>query len=78
MRQSGISWTEFESPQALKAQVIQALAQTLLDRSEQFGLHLGDVEGLLALAEAREAETPTEPDQRRGAGRGGVILDRRT
>jgi hypothetical protein len=78
LRQSSVSWTEFESPQALKAHVIQALARMLLDRSEQFGLHLGDVEGLLALAETGEAETPTEPDQRRGAGRGGVILDRRT
>ncbi|MCR4408493.1 MAG: DUF4062 domain-containing protein [Anaerolineae bacterium] len=49
LRRPGVAWTEFESPQELKAQVTRALAQVVLDRGEQFGLHLQDVEALLAL-----------------------------
>jgi hypothetical protein len=76
LRQSDVAWTEFESPQELKAQATRALAQVILDRGEQFGLHIDDVELLLALVEAEEEETPAEPDRRRGAGRDGVILGR--
>jgi hypothetical protein len=78
LRQPDVTWIPFESPQELKVQVTRALARTLLDRGEQLGLHLGDVEGLLALVEAEEEETPAGPDQRRGAERGGVILGHRT
>jgi hypothetical protein len=39
------------------------------------GLHLDEVEALLALVGAEE-ETPAEPDRRQGAGRDGVILGR--
>jgi hypothetical protein len=74
-RQSGVSWTDFESPQALKAEVSQMLAQVLLDRGEQLGLNLTDVERLLALTGQEDGE-PAEPDRRRGAERGGVILRR--
>jgi len=78
LRQSDLLWTEFDSPQELKVHVTQALAQAVLDRGEQFGLHLDDVEPLLALmgAGAEEGETPAEPDRRQGAGRSGVILGR--
>ena len=58
----------------LKAHATQALARMLLDRGEEFGLHLEDVEGLVELVEREEAETPAEPDRRRGAGRDAVIL----
>jgi hypothetical protein len=75
LRQAGMTWTEFESPQELKAQVTQALAQALLDRGEELGLHVEDVEALLTLAQSKD-KTPAEPDRRRGAGRGGVILGR--
>ena len=47
-----VAWTAFETPQELKAHATQALAQTLLDRGEEFGLHLDDVEGLMGLVEA--------------------------
>ncbi|HEY66970.1 MAG: hypothetical protein DRI79_00375 [Chloroflexi bacterium] len=78
-RSSDVTWTEFQSPQELKAQVTRALAQALLDRGEQFGLHLDEVEALLALIGTEEEEGAfAEPDQRRGAGRGAVILGRGT
>jgi len=78
LRQSDVEWTAFQSPQELKAQVTRSLAQAVLERAEQFGLHLDEVEALLALVgtEEEEEETPAEPDRRRGAGRGAVILGR--
>jgi len=75
LRQSAVAWRPFESPQQLKALVRRALARILLDQGEQLGLHLDEVEALLALVGAEE-ETPAEPDRRRGAGRDGVILGR--
>jgi hypothetical protein len=75
LRQSDVAWTPFESPQELKALVVRALARILLNRGEQLGLDLDEVEALLALVGAEE-ETPVEPDRRRGAGRDGVILGR--
>jgi len=74
LREWDVAWQEFESAQELKALAMQALASAVLDRGEQFGLHVDDVKGLLALVEAEEAETPAEPDRRRGAGRDAVIL----
>ena len=97
LRQSDVRWTEFQSPQEFKTKVSRSLAQLMLDESERFGLHMSEIEPLLALAEAEksdksdkgaaslpstswadEQEKPTEPDRRRGAGRGGVILGRGT
>lgn len=77
LRESRLAWREIESAQELKAHVIRDLAQTLLDRSERFGFDLGDVEGLLGLVQVEDEVAPGEPDRRRGAGRGAVILDRR-
>lgn len=76
-RQAGVTWTEFETLQELWEHVTRALAQALLDHGEEFGLHLDEVEGLLALVQS-ETKAPAEPDGRRGAGRGGVILGRGT
>ncbi|MBN1812707.1 MAG: hypothetical protein JXA14_12795 [Anaerolineae bacterium] len=76
LREAGIAWTPFESPQALKAHATQALAQVLLDQGETFGLHVDDVDGLLAVL-GKEDEAPSDrPDRREGAGRSGVILGR--
>ena len=75
LRRLDVAWTEFESPQELKAQVTRALAQAMLDRGEQLGLHLQDVEALLALVKSGK-ETAADIDQR-GAERGGVILEAR-
>ena len=77
LREWHVAWTEFDSPQELKALATRTLAQALLDRGEQFGLHVDDVEELLAVVEAEGEEAIAEPDRRRGAGRGGVILGQR-
>lgn len=76
-RQAGVTWTEFETLQELKDHVMRTLAQALLDRGEEFGLLLEDVEGLLALVQSK-TQAPVESDGRLGAGRGGVILGRGT
>jgi hypothetical protein len=75
LRESGVAWEPFESPQALKAKVTRVLAQTSLDRGEELGLHVNDVSRLLAVLQ-EEQETNNEPDRRKGAGRSGVILGR--
>lgn len=62
----------FASPAALKGRFAQALTKVLLDGGQRFGLHLDDVTRLLA--EVEKEEGPAEPDQRHGAGKGGVIL----
>ncbi len=77
LRRSEVEWTAFESAAQLKAQVTPAIAGALLDQGEHFGLHLPEVEALLEVAETEvEKKTQAEPDRRRGAGRGGVILGR--
>jgi hypothetical protein len=75
-RDAGIAWEPFESPQALKAHATQALAQMLLDQGETFGLHVDDIDGLLAVLGKKDEEPSGKPDRRKGAGRGGVILGR--
>jgi hypothetical protein len=76
LRKSSVTWSDFRSPAELKQHVTQSLAKLLLDQGEQFGLHLGDVEGLLLeAAQTRDPETDL-PDDREGAGRSGVILRR--
>jgi hypothetical protein len=74
LRESGIAWTSFESPQALKTHATQALAQMLLDQGEMFGLHVDDIDGLLAERDRKDEPSPDKPDRREGAGRGGIIL----
>jgi hypothetical protein len=74
-----VTWTAFDLPQELKTHITQALARTVLDRGEQFGLSLDDVQALLTLAGAKEeGGESSETERRRGAGRGGVILGRET
>lgn len=79
LRRSNEEWTIFETALELKRDVKQALAEMILDRGEHFGLRMNEVEALLRIAEAEEEDdTSSEPDRRRGAGRGGVILGRGT
>jgi hypothetical protein len=76
LRESGAAWTPFESPAELKAHATHALAQMLLDHGENFGLHVDDIDGLLAVL-GKESEAPSDkPDRRKGAGRSSVILGR--
>ena len=74
LRESGIAWTSFESPYALKTHATQALAQMLLDQGEMFGLHVDDIDGLLTVRDRKDEPSTDRPDRREGAGRGGIIL----
>jgi hypothetical protein len=76
LRGTGVAWEPFESPQALKAHATWALAQMLLNRGEMFGLHVDDIDGLLAVLGKEGEEPSNKPDRREGAGRGGIILGR--
>jgi hypothetical protein len=76
LRDADIAWESFESPQELKAHATQALARMLLDQGESFGLHVDDIDGLLAVLGKKDEEPSDKPDQREGAGQGGIILGR--
>ena len=76
LRESGIEWLPFETPQELKTGATQALAQMLIDQGEMFGLHVDDIDGLLAVLGRKGKEPTDKPDQRQGAGRSGIILGR--
>ena len=77
LRQSSVAWIPFDTPQELKTHLTSTLARTALDHGEELGLHLDDVQSLLAILEASERrDTADEPDRRRGAGQSGVILGR--
>lgn len=76
LRNCELVWSDFRSAAELKTLVKRDLAGVLLDRGEEVGLHLDDVEGLLAEIAKGQKETPDESDRRTGAGRGAVILGR--
>jgi len=76
LRELGAAWTPFESPAELKAHATRALAQALLDRGENLGLHVDDIDGLLAVLGKEGEEPSAKPDRRQGAGRSSVILGR--
>ena len=78
LRQWNTDWAAFENVLDIRALATKGLAQILLDNELQFGLDMADVEGLLALAQADDEEGTAEPERRRGAGRGAVLLDRRS
>lgn len=82
LRDTAVSWMPFDTPRELKETLTRALASSLLDLGEQFGLHVSEIEPLLKLA-GRESdksanESSAADDSRRGAERGGVILGRGT
>jgi hypothetical protein len=76
LRESGMTWTPFDSPHTLKPHATQALAQMILERGERLGLHVEDVNSLLAVVGEKGQEPSEKPDLREGAGRGGIILGR--
>ncbi len=76
LRRREVDWVLFGDVAEFKAQVTTDLAQAVLDRAERFGLHLDEVEGLVARLAADLEGPGAKPDDRRGAERGGVILGR--
>jgi hypothetical protein len=77
LRESGNVWIQFESPQELRAKATRALVQALLDRGETLGLHVEDIDRLLAAPGTEDQAPSGELDQREGAGRSGIILGHR-
>lgn len=75
LRESRVSWRDFQTAPELREMLTQRLAQILLDRGEHFGLHLSEVEGLLVLLRSEDKASP-EAESRTGAGRSGIILGR--
>ena len=76
LQQRSVAWESFSSAGELEGLLTRRLARALLDHGERLGLHVDDVEGLLALLGEEEEEPSPEPDRRSGAGRSGVILGR--
>lgn len=75
MRDSGISWEDYKTAQEFIRNLERALITELLRGTPGYGLHLSDLEQLSArLKKLDEGEQHQEGEERRGAGRGGVIL----
>lgn len=78
IRRAGVEWRDFSSPQELKRRLSSDLARLLLERGENFGLLVEEIEALLRQVEAEEgeAQAPADLERRRGAGQSAVILGR--
>jgi len=75
LRDTGLNWKEYHSAQEFSQSLERALIEELLRGTPGYGLHLADIEGLSArLKKLEEGEPRQEDDERRGAGRGGIIL----
>jgi hypothetical protein len=75
LRESKVPWQDFQTSDELRGMLTQRLARTLLDTGERFGLHVSEVEALLALLQSQEEASPEE-ESRTGAGHGGIIFGR--
>jgi hypothetical protein len=75
LRESRVPWQDFQTSEELRGMLTPRLARMLLDRGERFGLHLSEVEGLLALLQSSDGAL-SEEESRTGAGHGGIILGR--
>ncbi len=78
MRHNRFPWVTYQSPLAFRSTLERTLLRRLLDGTPGFGLDLSDVEQIAArLKELEEQEGEDKgPDERRGAGSGGIILPR--
>lgn len=80
LRNEGIRWTPYDTPQAFIQHLELHLITELIQGTPGYGLDMDDIRALTErLAEIKDAaeggETSTESDdRRRGAGHGGVIL----
>lgn len=77
-RESGLRWQVYQSPQEFIHLFERDLITCLVEGTPGYGLDLGDIEELSrrlkALDEADRAAKGESGEERRGAGRGGVIL----
>jgi hypothetical protein len=79
-RDANIAWDSYQTPQEFIHKFERALITQLLEGSPGYGLELGDLEALATRLKALQSQesaagTPDGvPEERRGAGRGGIIL----
>jgi hypothetical protein len=72
---AGTDWQRYQTPQEFIRRFERSLVSQLIEGTPGYGLSLGDIEELTQrLHTLDEAESATSGDERRGAGRGGVIL----
>ncbi|NLD42875.1 MAG: hypothetical protein GX657_05205 [Chloroflexi bacterium] len=78
MRHNRFAWVTYHSPLAFRSTLERTLLRRLLDGTPGFGLDLSDVEQIAARLKELEGQDEEEqgPDERRGAGSGGIILPR--
>jgi hypothetical protein len=70
-----VEWRWYDTPQEFVQQFEKRLITELISGTPGYGLALGDLEELSARLKALEEEVDSaEVEERRGAGRGGVIL----
>ncbi|MGI6368346.1 MAG: hypothetical protein ACOX2L_08350 [Anaerolineae bacterium] len=73
VRQTPIDWTPYGNPQAFATDFHKRIIHKLIDGTPGYGLPLEEIQSLAAML-SEQQEVSTESDDRRGAGRGGVIL----
>ncbi len=77
VRYNRFEWITYPGPAAFRGTLERTLLRRLLDGTPGYGLDLSDVEQIAARLKELEGESvPEGPDERRGAGRGGIILPR--
>jgi hypothetical protein len=75
VRQAGDEWHTYVSPQAFAAHFKRRLIRQLIDGTPGYGLSLEEIETLAAeLKETGSQAREESGEERRGAGRGGIIL----
>ena len=75
IRHADSEWRGYDSPQAFASDLKQRLARQLIDGTPGYGLSLQEIEALaLVLRDTNGDDHVASGEERRGAGRGGVIL----
>lgn len=74
VRHTDVEWRGYDSPQAFALDLKQRLARQLIDGTPGYGLSMEEIESLAAALRDTNKEDSGPGEERRGAGRGGVIL----
>jgi hypothetical protein len=75
---TGLNWEAYKTPQEFIRHFERALIEQLIKGTPGYGLEVADLEHLSAQLKALEEDAPgPSSEERRGAGRGGVILPAR-
>lgn len=75
VRNAGVTWEQYYTPQEFIRHLEHALITRLIEGTPGYGLGLADIEAISARLQVLKDDKGTDSeDERRGAGRGGVIL----